>query len=72
MFGLAIDLYDVKAHLRLLLATQTRTWMGVVFVTAALFSIQYDEVLAPHVTRISDAWTSTAADLTRKLASFAP
>lgn len=72
MFDLPIDLYDLRAGLRVLLAAQTKTWMGAAFVAAAMFSIQYDEVLAPHVTRITEAWTNTAADLTRKLASFSP
>lgn len=72
MFGFVIDLHDLRDAMRDVFAAQTRTWMGVAFVTAALFSIQYDEVFAPHVSRISDAWTNTAADLTRRLASFTP
>jgi hypothetical protein len=72
MFGFAIDLYDLRDTLRDMFASQTRTWIGAAFVAAAMFSIQYEEVFAPHVSRISDAWTNTAADLGRKLASFAP
>ncbi|MFZ2029306.1 MAG: hypothetical protein WAU68_03275 [Vitreimonas sp.] len=72
MFGFAIDLHDLREQLHDLVAAHARTWMGAAFVAAAMFSIQYEEVFAPHVTRISDAWTNTAADITRKLASFAP
>jgi len=67
MFGFAIDL---RERLHDLVAAQTRTWMGAAFVAAAMFSIQYEEVFAPHVTRISDAWTNTAADLSRRISSF--
>jgi hypothetical protein len=72
MFGFAIDLHDLRDAMRDLLAAQTRTWIGAAFVAVAMCSIQYEEVLAPHVARVSQAWTNTAADLTRKLASFAP
>ena len=71
MFGLVLDLSDWRDALRDLLAAQTRTWMGAAFVALAMISIQYQEVLAPHVARVSDAWTNTAADLNRKLSSFA-
>jgi hypothetical protein len=67
MFGFAIDL---REQLHALLAAQARTWMGAAFVAAAMFSIQYEEVLAPHVARVSDAWTNTTADLGRRIASF--
>ena len=70
MFGFAIDLHDLRERLQDLVAAQTRTWMGAAFVAAAMFSIQYEEVFAPHVTRISDAWTNTTADLSRRISSF--
>ena len=70
MFGFAIDLHDLRQHFHDLIAAQARTWMGAAFVAAAMFSIQYEEVLAPHVARISDAWSSTAADLSRRLSGF--
>jgi hypothetical protein len=61
----------LKDTFRDLFAAQTRSWMGAAFVAVAMFSIQYEEVFAPHVARISDAWTNTAADFNRKLTSFA-
>ena len=70
MFGFAIDLHDLQEHFGALLAAQARTWMGAAFVAAAMFSIQYEEVFAPHVTRISDAWTNTTADLSRRISSL--
>ena len=72
MFGLPIDIHDLRGYARDLFAAQTRAWMGAAFAAAAMVSIQYEEVFAPHVARISDTWTNTAADLSRKLASFAP
>lgn len=44
--------------------------MGAAFVAAAMISIQYQEVVAPHVSRLSDAWSNTALDLGRRLSSF--
>jgi hypothetical protein len=70
MFGFAIDLHDLREYFHDLVAAQARTWMGAAFVAAAMFSIQYDEVFAPHVARVSDAWTNTAADLSRRLSGF--
>jgi hypothetical protein len=70
MFGFAIDLHDLRQTFHGLVAAQARTWMGAAFVAAAMFSIQYEEVLAPHVARISDAWTNTAADINRRIAGF--
>ena len=72
MFGLPIDLHDLRDYARELFAAQTRAWMGAAFAVAAMFSIQYEEVFAPHVTRLTDAWTNTSTDLTRKLASLKP
>ena len=67
MFGFAIDLQDLREHFHGLVAAQARTWMGAAFVAAAMFSIQYEEVFAPHVARVSDAWTNTTADLSRRI-----
>ncbi len=64
MFG------EVKATLRSLFNTQFRLWAGMAFMTLALASIQYDEIIAPGVGRITDAWNSAATDLGRSLAGF--
>ena len=70
MFGLPIDLYDLRESVRALLSAHTRSWMGAAFVAAAMISIQYQEVVAPHVSRLSDAWSSTTLDLGRKLSGL--
>jgi hypothetical protein len=61
---------DVKATLRRLGDAQLRLWAGMAFMVLAMASIQYDENIAPGVTRISDAWNSAATDLGRSLAGF--
>ncbi len=61
---------NVKATLRSLCDTQLRLWAGMAFMVLAMASIQYDEIIAPGVGRISDAWSSAASDLGRTLASF--
>lgn len=61
---------DMKTTLRSLFDRQFRLWAGMAFMTLALASIQYDEIIAPGVGRISDAWNSATTDLGRTLASF--
>lgn len=61
---------ELRATLRSLFDTQFRLWAGMAFMTLALASIQYDEIIAPGVGRISDAWNSATSDLGRTLASF--
>jgi hypothetical protein len=63
MFGIAIDLYDFKTALRVLFAAQTRAWMGAAFVATALFAIEYEEVVAPHLERVTHAWSTAAAKI---------
>ena len=70
MFGFAIDLYDFRHALRSLVAAHARTWVGAAFVASAMVSIQYEEVFAPHVSRITNMWTTTTADLNRRISSF--
>ena len=70
MFGFAIDLHDLREQLDNLVAAQARTWVGAAFVAVAMFSIQYEEVFAPHVSRITDMWTGATADLNRRLADI--
>ena len=61
---------DLKATLSSLFDTQFRLWAGMAFMVLAMASIQYDEIIAPGVGRISDAWNSATTDLGRTLASF--
>jgi hypothetical protein len=65
-----VMLDDVKATLRGLLDKQFRLWAGMAFMVLAITSIQYDEIIAPGVGRISEAWNTAASDLGRTLASF--
>lgn len=61
---------ELKSTLRGLFDRQLRLWAGMAFMALAMASIQYDEIIAPGVGRISDAWNSAATDLGRTLASF--
>ena len=70
MFGFAIDLYDLRHALRSLVAAHARTWVGAAFVASAMVSIQYEEIFAPHVSRFTNMWTTTTADLNRRISSF--
>jgi hypothetical protein len=65
-----VTMHDLRATLGRLFDTQFRLWAGMAFMTMALASIQYDEIIAPGVGRISHAWTSATSDLGRTLASF--
>ena len=72
MFGYVIDLHDVRRALRQTFDRQAGALAGAAFLIMALAAIQYDEIVAPSVGRISDAWGSIAMDFGRKLSSFAP
>ncbi len=61
---------EVKGALRELCDAQFRLWAGMAFMVLAMASIQYDEVIAPGVGRISNAWTSATTDLGRSIAGF--
>jgi len=61
---------DVKATLRSLCDRQFRLWAGMAFMALAMASIQYDEIIAPGVGRISEALNAATADLGRSLAGF--
>ncbi|HVV32845.1 MAG TPA: hypothetical protein VHC73_06430 [Vitreimonas sp.] len=61
---IALGFGDVRETLANVFNTHLRWWAGAAFVALAMLSIQYEEVIAPGVSRISDAWTSTTAKLT--------
>lgn len=65
-----VMLDDLKAMLRTVCDRQFRLWAGMAFMTLALASIQYDEIIAPGVGRISEAFNAATSDLGRSLASF--
>lgn len=64
MIGLALDLSDAREALSNVFNQHLRTWIGAAFVALAMLSIQYEEVIAPNVSRITDAFSSTTAKLT--------
>lgn len=70
MFGYVIDLSGVKSGLRQLGDTYWRMLGGFAFIVIAMAAIQYDEHIAPEVSRLSDGWSTAATDLSRRVASF--
>lgn len=71
MFGFAIGLHDVRERFRRVFNAQWRAWAGAAFVALALASIEYDEVVAPGMNRLSGAWSNVAADFGRRFSSLA-
>ena len=70
MFGYVIDLSGVKSWLREMGDAHWRALGGLAFMIIAMAAIQYDEHIAPEVSRISDGWSTAATDFSRKVASF--
>lgn len=68
MIGIALN--DFRQTLRETFDAQFRLWAGLAFMALALVAIQYDEIIAPEVTRLSDGWGAVASDVGRKLSSF--
>ena len=64
------ELGDMKQTLRNVMDGQVRLWAGLAFMALAMVSIQYDEVIAPNVDRLSDGWSMAATDIGRRLTSF--
>ena len=71
MFGFALSLRNVRDRLGGVFDAHWRTYAGAAFVAMALLSIEYDEVIAPGMNRVSDAWSSMAGDFSRRLSSLA-
>lgn len=70
MFGYTIDFDDLAGKVRDALTPHWRGMAGAFFMVLALVAIEYDEIFAPSVNRISDAWSATAKDVGGKLTSF--
>lgn len=68
MFGSILS--DLKQQMRSLLDAQMGALGGLAFMALAMAAIQYDEIIAPEVNRISDAWSMAATDFSKKLSSF--
>lgn len=60
-------LSDLKQRLRTFRDAQYRFWAGAAFVVLAMASIQYEEVIAPGVSRVSDALSGATADFRTRL-----
>ena len=69
MFGYLFDLNEAKQGLGRLFDAQWRVLAGAAFMALAMAAIEYEEVIAPEVARLSGGW-STVADFSRKLTSF--
>lgn len=70
MIAHLFDTNELKQNIRSAFDRQWRMWAGLVFMALAMFAIQYDEVIAPEVNRLSEGWSTVATDFSRKLASF--
>lgn len=68
MFGHVVA--DLKQSARRIVDAQWRAMAGLAFMCLAMAAIQYDEIIAPKVERLSDGWSTAATDLGRKLSSF--
>ena len=69
MFGFSLS--GLKEHVLATIDAQLRILVGVGFVAMAMAAIEYDEIIAPSVSKISGAWGSVASDLGRKVSSLA-
>ncbi len=69
MLGSMFGLGGVKERLRRFADAQVNAIAGIAFMLMAMAAIEYDELIAPKVGWISDAW-AVAGDLGRKITSF--
>ena len=63
-------LSDLKQRLRDWRDAQVRFWAGAAFVMLAMASIQYEEVIAPGVSRVNDVLSGATDEFRTKLSSF--
>jgi len=68
MFGSILS--DVKQQMRGVWDAQMRIFGGLAFMALAMAAIQYDEIIAPELSRVSDSWSTAATDFSKKLTSF--
>ena len=61
---------ELKQTLRSVFDAQFRVWAGLGFMLLAMATIQYEERLAPELTRLNDGFSHVATDFSKKLASF--
>jgi membrane protease subunit (stomatin/prohibitin family) len=65
-----IALIELKQNFRHAFDAQWRLLAGMAFMVLAMAAIQYDERLAPELTRLNDGFSHAATDFSKKLASF--
>ncbi|MDZ4689770.1 hypothetical protein [Terricaulis sp.] len=70
MFSYTIDLSGVKAWFDGAADAGFNALAGFAFMVLAMAAIQYDEQIAPEVSRISDGWSTATMDFRSKLSSF--
>lgn len=68
MFRIAF--VELKQNFRSAFDTHWRGLAGLAFMVLAMASIQYDERLAPELSRLNDGFSHAATDFSKKLASF--
>jgi hypothetical protein len=65
-----IALIELKQNLRSMCDAQWRVFAGLAFMILAMAAIQYEEQVAPELTRLNDGFSHVATDFSKKLASF--
>jgi hypothetical protein len=65
-----IALIELKQTFRSMFDAQFRVWAGLAFMILATATIQYEERVAPELTRLNDGFSHVATDFSKKLASF--
>jgi hypothetical protein len=65
-----IALIELKQRFRRACDAQWRLLAGAAFMILAMAAIQYEERLAPELTRLNDGFAHVATDFSKKLASF--
>ena len=60
---LAIDVHELAQNWRELTHNLARICLGAVFVAIAVISIEYDETIAPSLSRLAEGFSIGAGDL---------
>jgi hypothetical protein len=70
MFRYFFDLAEAKQSLRRAMDAHWRSLAGLAFMALAMAAIEYEEIIAPELSRLSDGWSTAATDFSRRLSSF--
>jgi len=70
MFRYFFDITEAKQVLRRMRDAQWRALAGLAFMALAMAAIEYEEIIAPELSRLSAGWSTVATDFSRRLASF--